>query len=67
MKFFKCNDCDDLVLQLFLGENPADSCGSNRTEVRVGTVDASLEKHVPVVEFEGNKVKVMQYYLTKQH
>ena len=26
--------------------------------IKVGTVDASLEKHVPVVEFEGNKVKV---------
>ena len=49
MKFYKGNN--GLLLSLLNAE-------SDLKEVRVGTVDASLEKHVPVVEVEGNKVKV---------
>jgi hypothetical protein len=48
MKFYKGNN--GLLLSLLNAE-------SDLKEVRVGTVDASLEKHVPVVEVEGNKVR----------
>ena len=33
-------------------------CGQKMTELVPGTVDAALEKHVPVVEQEGNSVRV---------
>lgn len=49
MKFYKGNK--GLLLGLINSE-------SDLNEVRVGTVDAAVEKHVPVVEIEGNLVKV---------
>jgi len=33
-------------------------CGEKMKEIIPGTADASLEKHVPVVEVDGNKVTV---------
>ena len=33
-------------------------CGRRMTKLEPGTVEASLEKHVPVVSVEGNTVKV---------
>ena len=53
MKFYKGNN--GLLLSLLNAE-------SDLKEVRVGTVDASLEKHVPVVEVEGNKVATRYDY-----
>ena len=33
-------------------------CGEKMTKLTANTVDAAVEKHVPVVEIEGSKVKV---------
>ena len=33
-------------------------CGSKMTEIKAGSVDASREKHVPVVDVSGNLVTV---------
>lgn len=57
MKFFKCNDCDNIVLELFKNET-SKSCYTNMDEMKVGTVDAALEKHVPYVVKEGDVLKV---------
>lgn len=58
MKFYQCDDCNDIVLQLFLPKGSMPDCLANRKEVRVGTIDASLEKHVPHVVKEGDILKV---------
>ena len=58
MKFFKCNDCDDVVLQLFDSHAVGETCKANKTEITVGTVDAAYEKHVPHITKEGDIIKV---------
>ncbi len=58
MRFYKCDECDDLVLQLFSKDGPMLDCPAGRTEVKVGTIDASLEKHVPHIKREGDILKV---------
>ena len=57
MKFYKCDDCDDLILSVF-AKNGAIECPTGRKEVKVGTVDAALEKHVPYITREGDILKV---------
>ena len=37
---------------------PVMCCGQKMTELVAGTTDAAQEKHVPVVEKDGSKVKV---------
>lgn len=58
LKFFQCNDCDDIVIQLCDSEVTGKDCNANKKELEVGTVDASLEKHVPYIIKEGDILKV---------
>ncbi len=57
MKVLKGKDCGAVVELLMDCEDT--TCLANFNEVRVGTVDAALEKHVPVVIRDGNQVKVI--------
>lgn len=54
-KFYKCNECGSVVEELF---NPNNSTHGNKEELVANTVDASKEKHVPVVEINGNVLTV---------
>lgn len=57
-RFYICNRCGNIVQMINdSGVNPV-CCGEKMTELIAGTVEASLEKHVPVVTVEGNTVKV---------
>ena len=58
LKFFKCEICGNIVEMIHDSGNPIVCCGKNMTELVPGTVDASLEKHVPAVKVEGNTVSV---------
>lgn len=58
MKFYICEHCGNIVTKIRDKKVPLFCCGQKMTELVPGTVDASLEKHVPVVEIEGNTVKV---------
>ena len=58
MKFYKCNYCGNIVVNVLENEsNPI--CSEVMTELVPKTADSSVEKHVPVVEVEGNLVKVI--------
>ncbi|MBE6692974.1 MAG: desulfoferrodoxin [Ruminococcaceae bacterium] len=58
MKFYLCNHCKNLVAMVNdSGVNPV-CCGEKMTLLVPGTVDASLEKHVPVATVEGDVVTV---------
>ena len=57
-KFYLCEDCDNLVIMLKRSGVPVICCGQKMKELIPGTVDASLEKHVPVYQVEGNVVSV---------
>ena len=58
LKFFKCSECDSIVT--FVKNSGVDmTCnGSAMVEIIPGTTDAAVEKHVPEVKIEGNKVIV---------
>ena len=57
-KFYYCEDCGNLVIMLKNSGVPIVCCGQKMIELIPGTVDASLEKHVPVYQVEGNQVTV---------
>ena len=58
MKFYKCEHCGNIVTFVKASGVPVMCCGQKMTELVPGTVDASLEKHVPVVSVEGSVVSV---------
>jgi superoxide reductase len=58
MKFYVCKHCGNIIAYVKSSGVPVVCCGDEMTELVPGTVDASLEKHVPVVKVEGNKVYV---------
>lgn len=58
MDFYKCDICGQIVKIIEKTQAPLVCCGQNMSEIKANTVDASLEKHVPVVKQEGNTVHV---------
>lgn len=57
-KFFICEKCGNIIAMVKESGAPVSCCGQKMTEIIPGTTDASLEKHVPVYEVNGNKVTV---------
>ncbi|MBE6739045.1 MAG: desulfoferrodoxin [Ruminococcaceae bacterium] len=57
-KFFICEHCGNLIGMINDAGVPMMCCGQKMTKLEAGTVEASLEKHVPVVKVEDNIVKV---------
>ena len=58
VKFYKCLNCGNVIVKLIDGNIPVMCCGSKMKELVPNTTDAAGEKHVPVVEVNGNIVKV---------
>ena len=57
-KFYICEKCGNLVEMIHdSGVNPV-CCGQKMTHLEPGVVEASHEKHIPVVSVEGSVVKV---------
>lgn len=50
MKFYYCSHCGNVVMYLFSSGVPVICCGEEMKLLEAGTVDASREKHVPVLE-----------------
>ena len=59
MKFYKCKHCGKVITILSNEGVPTICCGEEMFELVPGTTDAAVEKHVPVVSIEGNKVNVV--------
>ena len=57
-KFFICNTCGNIVGMVFDSGVNVVCCGEEMEELVPNTVEASVEMHLPVVEIEGNLVKV---------
>ena len=49
VRFFKCNHCGNVVEKVVDSGVPVVCCGEKMQELTVNTVDASVEKHLPVV------------------
>ncbi len=57
-KFYICEHCGNIIAYVKRSGVPVMCCGEKMKEIIPGTADASLEKHVPVVQVNGNKVTV---------
>ena len=55
---YRCNICGNIVEILQGGKGQLVCCGENMELLEENTKDASLEKHVPVKEVEGDKITV---------
>ncbi|MCI6857831.1 MAG: desulfoferrodoxin [Eubacterium sp.] len=57
-KISKCEVCGKMIVTLKDSPVPTMCCGKPMTVLVPGTTDAAVEKHVPAVTVEGNKVTV---------
>ncbi|MBQ4101513.1 MAG: desulfoferrodoxin [Oscillospiraceae bacterium] len=57
-RFFVCETCGNIIGMIHASGVPVFCCGKKMTELVPGTVEASAEKHIPVVEVGENSVKV---------
>ena len=58
MKFYVCSHCGNIVNMISDSGVPVMCCGAKMEELVPNTVEASVEKHIPQVEINGNEVKV---------
>ena len=56
--FYICEKCGNLVGAIHESGVPMKCCGQSMTKIEAGVVEASREKHIPVIEQNGNKVLV---------
>lgn len=59
MRFFICEHCGNIVEMVKDKGVPVMCCGQKMTELIPGTSDGAVEKHVPAVTVDGNKVSVV--------
>jgi superoxide reductase len=68
---YKCEGCGVIVESLWNGGETLFCCGKEMKALTANTTDAAREKHVPVIERNGNKVKVkvgsVAHPMTKEH
>ena len=57
-KFYICEHCGNIVGMIHNSGVPMMCCGQKMTKLEAGVVEASHEKHIPVVVVEGNTVRV---------
>lgn len=54
-----CKHCGNMVEMIKSSGAAMVCCGDPMTELVANTEDAAYEKHIPVVEIDGNKVSVV--------
>lgn len=71
IKLFKCEHCGNIAIKVVDSGVPMMCCGERMVELVAGSVDAALEKHVPVVTVDGAKVHVqvgeVEHPMTEEH
>ena len=70
-KFYICEHCGNIITKIDDAGVPVMCCGSVMSELVSGTVEASHEKHIPVVKLQGNDVEVVigsiEHPMTEEH
>jgi len=70
-KFYICKNCGNIVGLIDNGGGSLVCCGDQMNELVPNTTDASVEKHVPVIMIDGNKITVeigsAPHPMTEQH
>jgi len=71
LEVYKCDLCGNIVQVVHAGEGELVCCGQPMRLLKEGSVDAALEKHVPVVEKTANGYKVtvgsVLYPMAEEH
>ncbi len=57
-KVYRCKHCGKIITMLNERAVPTICCGEVMEELKANVTDGALEKHVPCIEKEGNKVVV---------
>ena len=57
-RFFLCKECNNLMGMIFQGGGELSCCGQKMQELVPNTVEASNEKHLPVISIDGSTVTV---------
>ncbi len=58
MKFYVCSHCGNIVAYVKSSGVPVVCCGEKMQELVPNTKEAAVEKHVPVISIDGQKVVV---------
>ena len=58
MKFYRCKHCGNIIAYAHESGVKVICCGEEMEEMKPNTSDGALEKHVPVISQEGDKVIV---------
>ncbi len=58
LMIYRCNICGNIIMKLHDGGGLLVCCGQDMTLLKANTTDAATEKHVPVVECNGDEVIV---------
>ena len=58
MEFYRCKNCGNMIAFTHKSGVPVICCGEQMKVVSENTVDAAVEKHVPVVERKGMTITV---------
>jgi superoxide reductase len=70
-KFYICKNCGNIIGLINNAGVPLVCCDEEMDELIPNTTDASVEKHVPVIKVDGNKVAVevgsAPHPMTEQH
>lgn len=71
MKFYVCAHCGNIITFAHNSGVPVMCCGEKMQEIVPGSVDAAVEKHLPVVEAKGSVVSVkvgsVEHPMTAEH
>ncbi len=69
--FYRCEHCGNIIIKLVDSSVPVVCCGDKMKELIAGSVDAAVEKHVPVVKEEDGIVRVsvgsVEHPMTAEH
>ena len=57
-EIFKCEECGNIVEVLHGAGGKLMCCGQEMAQLKENTVDAAVEKHIPVIEQDGTSVTV---------
>lgn len=57
-KIFRCKHCGNIISMIYSSGVKVVCCGEEMNELIPNTMDAALEKHVPVINMEGHVINV---------
>ena len=70
-KFYICEKCGNIIGKIHDSGVGVVCCGQKMTHLEPGVVEASHEKHIPVVKVDGNLVSVdvgsVKHPMTEEH